>query len=59
MVTKRLHEGELNEIVNFNDRDQSCLVTQFCMGAILKKMAVLKNGNYSLSILPSGVEGLT
>ena len=29
------------------DGNQSCLVTKFCMGAILTKMAILKKGNLS------------
>ena len=42
---KSLHEGDLNETDNFNEWNQSRLVTTFCMGAILTKMAILEMGN--------------
>ena len=33
-------EGDLNENDNFKEGNPSCLVTTFCVGAILAKMAI-------------------
>ena len=40
-------EGDLNENDFFNEGNQSCLVTQFCVGAILTKTALLEMENHS------------
>ena len=50
MVTKRLCEGDLNENDNFNEWNQTRLVTTFCMGAILTKIAILEMGNESFMV---------
>ena len=34
MVTKCLYAGDLDESDNFNEGNQSCLVTNVCMGTV-------------------------
>ena len=51
MVTTCLYESGLNKNDIFNARNQSCLVTQICIGKILTEIAVLEIENYSFMIL--------
>ena len=55
-------QGYLNENGNFRKGNQSCMVTELHMGAILTKMTILRKELFKggkLFILSFGIEALT
>ena len=49
-IFKEQNHVTCDNIFKRNFRGQSCMVTKFCMGAILTNMAILKTGNKSCMV---------